>query len=96
FSRDWSSDVCSSDLDKIWDTSPEDVLLADELLDEYYYEINESNKRIVGKGNWERDRRSKISFGVAYTFNNLKGDYKTNTLRPGEIGRASCREEENI
>lgn len=75
--------------DKIWDTSPEDVLLADELLDEYYYEINESNKRIVGKGNWERDRRSKISFGVAYTFNNLKGDYKTNTLRPG--GKANVK-----
>lgn len=75
--------------DRIWDTTSEDVMVADELMDEYFYEIEESNKRIVGKGNWERDRRSKFSFGLAYTFNTLKGDYKTSTMRPG--GKANFK-----
>lgn len=72
--------------DKVWETTEEEVFIANELLENYNKEIEESNKRVVGKGVWEKERRSKFSFGVSYTFNTLKGDYKTQTMRPGAKG----------
>lgn len=72
--------------DKVWETTDEEVVVANELLENYNKEIEESNKRVVGKGVWEKERRSKFSFGVSYTFNTLKGDYKTQTMRPGVKG----------
>lgn len=72
--------------DKVWETADEEVEIANELLVNYNKEMEESNKRVVGKGIWEKERRSKFSFGLSYTFNTLKGDYKTQTMRPGIKG----------
>src|SRR5690606_3591006 len=72
--------------DKIWETSEGQDSIANELLVSYEKEIDESNKRVAGKGVWEKDRRSKFSFGLSYTFNTLKGDFKTQTMRPGVKG----------
>ncbi|MGB6083609.1 CsgG/HfaB family protein [Moheibacter sp.] len=72
--------------DKVWETADEEVEIANELLVNYNKEMEESNKRVVGKGIWEKERRSKFSFGLSYTFNTLKGDYKTQTMRPGVKG----------
>lgn len=69
--------------EKIWDTDQAEKDLANELIEQYQAEIIESNKRMVGKGLWEKERRSKFSVGVSYTFNTLKGDYKATTSRPG-------------
>lgn len=72
--------------DKVWETEDDEVAAANELLYSYQKEIEESNKRVVGKGVWERERRSQFSFGISSTFNTLKGDYKTQTMRPGVKG----------
>lgn len=72
--------------EKIWETDKDDVELATELIDNYQQEILESNKRMVGKGIWEKERRSRFSFGIFYTFNTLKADYNVTTSRPGVSG----------
>lgn len=72
--------------DEVWETVDEDVTIAKDLLSNYNKEIEESSKRVAGKGVWQRERRSKFSFGLSYTFNTLKGDYKTQTMRPGIKG----------
>jgi len=72
--------------DKDWKTADEEVEIANEVLVNYNKGMEESNKRVVGKGIWEKERRSKFSFGLSYTFNTLKGDYKTQTMRPGVKG----------
>lgn len=72
--------------DKIWETNEDQDSIANDLLVSYEKEIEESNKRVAGKGIWEKDRRSKFSFGLSYTFNTLKGDFKTQTMRPGVKG----------
>lgn len=74
--------------DRIWETSEEEENeeIVQELLDDYNQEIIESGKKVVGKGVWKKGRRSKISAGVFYTFNNLKGDYSISTMRPGMKG----------
>lgn len=68
--------------DNIWQTQTADEEVANDLLEAYELDIIESNKKVVGKGMMD-ERRSKFSMGVAYTFNTLKGDYKTSTMRPG-------------
>lgn len=72
--------------DNVWETVTDDAELANQLLDKYNTEILENTKRVAGKGVWEKERRSRFSFGVSYTFNTLKGDYKTQTMRPGIKG----------
>lgn len=72
--------------DKVWETVTDDAELANQLLDKYNTEILENTKKVAGKGVWEKERRSRFSFGVSYTFNTLKGDYKTQTMRPGIKG----------
>lgn len=63
--------------DNVWALQNDtDQNLVDELLAKYQMEIEESNKRVPGKGLWETDRRSKFSIGFAPTFNTLKGDYR--------------------
>jgi curli production assembly/transport component CsgG len=70
---------------KIWEPEPEEIEIADNLLKQYEEEIKISDKQVVGKGEWEKERRSTISAGLAMTFNNLKGDYSASTMRPGGI-----------
>ncbi len=72
--------------DKVWETNEGQDSIANDLLISYAKEIDESNKRVAGKGIWEKERRSKFSFGLSYTFNTLKGDFKTQTMRPGVKG----------
>lgn len=67
----------------IWEPEEESALVANELIEEYNQEIIESSKKVVGKGVWERERRARMSLGLAYTFNTLKGDYNASTMRPG-------------
>lgn len=70
--------------DKIWDVSEQsDPMIVDDLLYEYNYEIEESHKKVPGKGFQDPNNRSTFSLGAAYTFNTLKGDYKTPTPMPG-------------
>lgn len=72
--------------EKVWEPDNEEVEIADELLRAYNKEIIESNKRVAGKGVWEKGRRTRFSAGAYFTFNNLKGDYATSTMRPGMKG----------
>lgn len=72
--------------DKVWSSAEDQDSIANELLTSYNKEIEESKKRVAGRGIWEKERRSKFSFGLSYTFNTLKGDYKTQTMRPGIKG----------
>lgn len=65
----------------LWQT--DETEKAEVLLDKYKQEVNESANKVVGKGVWEEDRRSKIGLGVGITYNELKGDYQGSTLRPG-------------
>lgn len=75
--------------DNIWDPLDDQKEIASELMNEYDQEILESSKKVVGKGSWEKERRSKLSVGVSYTFNTLKGDYRAATSRPG--GKATFK-----
>jgi len=61
--------------DSVWDTNEQEKDKADELLHEYALEIAESNKRVVGKGVWDSNRRSNFSLGGSATINSLRGDY---------------------
>lgn len=70
---------------KIWEPEASERAIADSLLTQYEEEIKISDKQIVGKGEWEKGRRSTISAGLAMTFNNLKGDYSASTMRPGGL-----------
>lgn len=69
--------------DKLWTTTDKDTSIATKLLDQYKQEIKESNEKVVGKGIWKKNRRRKFSLGLAYTFNNMRGDYKASPIRPG-------------
>lgn len=71
---------------KIWEPEPEQKEIADSLLAAYKEEIKISDKQVVGKGEWENGRRTTLSAGLAMTFNNMKGDYSTTTMRPGGYG----------
>ncbi|MDD3459150.1 MAG: CsgG/HfaB family protein [Weeksellaceae bacterium] len=72
--------------DKAWEAEENDSTKVQELLLEYNNEIIQNNKKVAGKGSWEKGRRSQFSFGVAYTFNTLKSDFKTQSMRPGVKG----------
>lgn len=64
--------------DNIWQTNDNtDKVAIDELLDKYDRELEESSKKVPGKGSWEENRRSKASIGASYTLNFLRGDFKT-------------------
>lgn len=71
--------------DEIWEAEANQTELVDSLLNQYQEEIKHSNKQVVGKGEWEKGRRSKLSVGASYSFNNLKGDFANSTNRPGGI-----------
>lgn len=64
--------------DNIWqmNADTEDSVVK-ELLQQYQTELEESTKRVPGKGSREANRRTKASMGLAYTLNTLRGDYKT-------------------
>lgn len=64
--------------DQIWQMDPDtDESVADNLLQQYQSEWEASTRRVPGRGNWESERRTKASMGLAYTLNTLRGDYKT-------------------
>lgn len=64
--------------DQIWQMNPDtDESVADNLLQQYQSEWEASTRRVPGRGNWESERRTKASMGLAYTLNTLRGDYKT-------------------
>lgn len=74
--------------DKLWTAAEEgeegeEDTEVDRLLADYQKELEESAKRVVGKGVHEKDRRADVSMGAYYTFNTLKGDYRASTSRPG-------------
>lgn len=70
---------------KIWEPEESETELADSLLKQYEEETKISDKQVVGKGEWEKGRRSTLSAGLALTFNNMKGDYTISTMRPGGL-----------
>lgn len=70
----------------LWESKDDDAEMVDQLLENHQREIIESNKRIAGRGIEEKNLRSKFSFGVLSTFNNLKGDFKSKRLTPGMQG----------
>ncbi|MEG1754078.1 MAG: CsgG/HfaB family protein, partial [Christensenella sp.] len=72
--------------DNVWNTKNEDKTKADLLINEYNQEIVESNKRVAGKGVWDKNRRSTFSLGGSVTLNSLRGDYPDITKELGTIG----------
>ena len=59
--------------DNIWETN--DKMKAEVLLAEHSKEVLESQKRIPGKGIWDKNRRAKFAIGGMLTVNSLRGDY---------------------
>src|SRR5690606_39284919 len=91
FSRDWSSDVCSSDLEletsKDYETLYID-LLATQNMDEAIQAISSGIYEKYGKtstGISAAIQKLFASIGATISFNSLSGT-------PEKIGRASCRE----
>src|SRR5690606_40062659 len=82
FSRDWSSDVCSSDLRTV-----QCVVLGTEAegLDYVPYpgELGQRIYEHVSKEGWQRWLRHQTM---------LINEYRLTPIEPKEIGRASCRE----
>jgi len=72
--------------DNVWNTKNEDKSKADLLINEYNQEIVESNKRVAGKGVWDKNRRSTFSLGGSVTLNSLRGDYPDITKELGATG----------
>lgn len=71
---------------KLWETESSEMAVADSLMKQYEQEIKLIDKQVVGKGEWEKGRRSTLSAGLAMTFNTMKGDFASSTMRPGGIG----------
>lgn len=67
----------------LWEADAKEKEIADSLIIQYKEEIKLSDKQVVGKGEWERGRRTILSAGLAMTFNNMKGDFSGSTMRPG-------------
>lgn len=67
----------------LWESVEEDNETVANLLQEYEQEVVESNKRVAGRGIYEINRRAKTTVGLTATMTNLKGDFKTKTVKPG-------------
>lgn len=76
--------------DHLWQSTTEDSELVDQLLKDHQENIAKNNKRVSGKGIWNR-KRSKLSFTGAFTLNNLRSDYKTDKWHPGFKGSLQYR-----
>ena len=72
--------------DNVWTTKNEDKTKANLLINEYNQEIVESNKRVAGKGNWDKNRRSTFALGGSLTLNSLRGDYPDIVKELGATG----------
>lgn len=72
--------------DNVWTTKNEDKNKANLLINEYNQEIVESNKRVAGKGNWDKNRRSTFALGGSLTLNSLRGDYPDIVKELGATG----------
>lgn len=72
--------------DELWNTTHNEALVAAELLHDYKNEIEESNKKVAGKGYWDSNRRATFSVGGSLTANSLRGDYPYSSMLFGASG----------
>lgn len=75
--------------DGLWSTTDNDQAKADVLLQDYTNETVEAQKKVVGKGYWENNRRAKLSIGAAISGNTLRGDFPYGAPQFGTLGNIS-------
>src|SRR5690606_40983195 len=88
FSRDWSSDVCSSDL------TCNLIPRAEKVVDDSTFGRLEDAERVRTVRKWSEGDVAGIVHAdvLGYYLLNLYGDVDSANVSGGEIGRASCRE----
>lgn len=70
----------------LWRAQDQDLDTVENLLKEYESEVLESSRRIAGRGRVNDELRAKTAVNFAATYNQLKGDYRTQQWNPGLKG----------